>query len=79
MPTMVCPVCGVAFSADQYRDTCGKPECHEAFVQRMIKQYGEFKRVVRMTTGQVFKVPIRDIIERGVREQDLDRYPAWEE
>ena len=77
--THVCPFCGVTYSTDIYRMTCGKPECHEALVQKMIAQFGEFKKITRMTTGQTFKVPIRDIIERGVREQELDRYPLWEE
>jgi len=34
--------------------------------------------VVRQSTGIAYKVPIRDIIERGIREQDLDQYPLWE-
>ena len=76
-----CPICGITavFADGQDRMTCGKPKCHEAFVDKMIASFGQFKKVTRMTTGQTFKVPIRDIIERGVREQDLDKYPLWEE
>jgi len=58
--------------------TCSD-ECHEELVRRMVARFGEFKKVVRMTTGVAYKVPTRDIIEPGVREQELDRYPLWED
>jgi hypothetical protein len=76
---MTCFICGMAYSTDVYRTTCGKPECHEKLVQKIIAEYGEFKKVTRMSTGQTFKVPVRDIIEKGIREQELDKYPIWEE
>ncbi len=44
----------------------------------MIERYGEFKKVVRATTGVVYKIPVKDIIEKGIKEQDLDKYPLWE-
>ena len=54
-------------------------ECNrEGLVRHLIDTFGEFKKVVRMTTGEAFKVPTRDIIEKGIREQDLDQYPIWE-
>jgi predicted nucleic acid-binding Zn-ribbon protein len=79
VPTLKCFICGTVYSSDVYRVTCGKPECHEKLVQKMIAEFGEFKKVVRASTGQTFKVPIRDIIEKGLREQDLDKYPLCEE
>jgi hypothetical protein len=79
VPTLNCFICGTAYSSDIYRATCGKPECHEALVRYMIARFGEFKKVVRASTGQTFKVPVRDIIEKGLREQDLDKYPVWGE
>ncbi len=57
--------------------TCSD-ECHAELVKRLIARFGEFKKVVRQSTGIAYKVPIRDIIERGIREQDLDQYPLWE-
>jgi len=30
-------------------------------------------------TGEAFKVPTRDIIDQGVKEQGLDKYPKWED
>ncbi len=74
---MKCLICGNGIYADG-RVTCSD-SCHEEFVNRMIAEFGEFKKVVRITTGEAFKVPTRDIIEKGVREQDLDQYPRWEE
>jgi len=71
-----CVICGKSyFGGRQF--TCSDG-CHEELVNRIIAKYGEFKCVVRMSTGESFKVPTRDIIEKGVREQDLDQYPKWE-
>jgi len=53
-------------------------ESREKLTQELIARGGEFKKVVRMRTGVAYKVPTRDIIEKGIREPDLDRYPLWE-
>ncbi len=50
----------------------------ERLIHELIVRFGEFKKVVRMHTGVAYKVPTRDILEKGIREQDLDRYPLWE-
>lgn len=54
-------------------------ERRERLIQELIARFGEFKKVVRMRTGVAYKVPTRDILEKGIREQDLDRYPLWED
>ncbi|MBA7519919.1 hypothetical protein ES705_12007 [subsurface metagenome] len=70
-----CVICGKAyFGGRQF--TCSDA-CHEELANRLIAKYGEFKKVVRDSTGEAFKVPTRDIIEKGVQEQDLDQYPKW--
>ncbi len=51
----------------------------EIQIQAIEGMLGKYKKVVRATTGEAFRVPMRDIITQGVREQDLDRYPRWEE
>ncbi|GAI47473.1 unnamed protein product, partial [marine sediment metagenome] len=53
--------------------TCSE-QCHEELVRRLVAEFGEFKKVVRMSTGIAYKVPTRDIIERGIREEELDQY-----
>lgn len=58
--------------------TCSD-ECHQELVRRLITESEEFKKVVRASTGVAYKVPTRDIIETGLKEQDLDQYPLWEE
>jgi len=73
----ICVICGKLY--EQGRLLTCSDECHEELVKRLIFEFGEFKKVVRMSTGVAYKVPTRDIIERGLREQDLDRYPLWEE
>ncbi len=73
----ICIICG-KFYSDGRAMTCSRP-CHDELASRLVAQFGEFKKVVRMTTGEAFKVPTRDIIEKGIREQDLDQYPKWDE
>lgn len=53
--------------------------CHERLVACLEGLYGKYKRCERMSTGEAFRVPLRDIIERGLKERDLDRYPHWDE
>ena len=52
-------------------------ERHERLIQELIARFGEYKKVVRVRTGVAYKVPTRDILEKGIREQDLDWYPEW--
>lgn len=54
-------------------------ERRERAIQKLIARFGEFKKVIRMRTGVAYKVPTRDILEKGIKEQDLDQYPLWEE
>jgi len=70
---------GKVQKSNVYGERAMNREEREELVRRLIDQFGEFKKVVRMTTGEAFKVPTRDIIEKGIREQDLDQYPKWED
>ena len=70
-----CFVCGREYKVG--RELTCSDECHEELVSRLIEEYGEFKKVVRQTTGVAYKVPIRDIIEPGIKEEELDKYPLW--
>ena len=74
----ICIVCR-RFYENGREYTCADERCHRAFVALLISQFGEFRRVRRMTTGVAYKVPTIDIIERVIKEQDLDRYPIWED
>ena len=72
-----CVICGTPYFGG-WQFTCSEA-CHEDLVNRIIAKYGEFKMVVRASTGEAFRVPTRDILEKGVRAQDLDQYPKWED
>lgn len=73
----VCVICKKDCVLERWL-TCSDA-CHDELVRRLVDQFGEFKKIVRASTGVAYKVPTMDIIERGIREQDLDRYPRWEE
>lgn len=57
--------------------TCGKKNCHEKFVIKMIQEHGLFKKVIDQTTNIAYKVPTRTIIEEGLKQEDLENYPVW--
>jgi hypothetical protein len=46
-------------------------------VSKLVKIFGEFKKVVDAVTGKAYRVPTRDIIEKGLRHADLVKYPEW--
>lgn len=72
-----CIICQKVY--EQGREMTCSEACHEELVRRLIAEFGEFKKVVRSSTGIAYKVPMRDIIEPGVKEEELDRYPIWGE
>ena len=85
--TMSCPVCeskaegqellrAIAPAITGQKITCSDA-CHERLIEAFEVTFGKYKQVARMTTGEVFRVPVRTIIEKGIREQDLDQYPRW--
>ena len=57
--------------------TCSD-SCHETLVDELVKEFGEFKKVVD-AEGTVHKVPTTEILERGLRYEDLKKYPKWEQ
>ncbi len=71
-----CYVCG-SYYEEGREMTCSQP-CHDKLVTALMAKFGKFKKIVRASTGGAFKVPTIDIIEKGVREQDLEQYPRWE-
>ncbi|MDD4987188.1 MAG: hypothetical protein PHQ43_15735 [Dehalococcoidales bacterium] len=48
-------------------------------MKRRLAEFGEFKKALRANTSVAYRVPTRDIFEKGLREQGLDRYPKGEE
>jgi len=73
----VCLICHQPY--EEGRELTCSDDCHQELVKRLTAKFGEFKKVIRQSTGVAYKVPTRDIIDRGLREQDLDQYPLWEE
>lgn len=72
-----CCICDREYESG--RELTCSDECHGELANRLIARFSEFKKVVRQSTGIAYKVPTRDILEKGIREQDLDRYPIWKE
>jgi len=73
----VCVVCGRPYVYGRTL-TCSE-ECHKRLVEKLVREFGEYKKIVDAETGVAYRVPTRDIIERGLRYEDLTKYPLWEE
>lgn len=71
----LCVVCGESITKG--RMTCSE-NCHEEFIKFCEEQYGVTKKVVDSTTGIVYNVPTREIIEKGLSHEDLHNYPVCE-
>ncbi len=54
-------------------------ENHPEHLNRLITELGEYKKVVDAASGVAYKVPTKDIITKGLKQQELDKYPVWEE
>ena len=59
------------------RITCSE-NCHERFVEELEREFGREKVVVDEATGRRHLVPTRQIIERGVRQENLKFFPEAE-
>ncbi len=71
-----CVICHQLY--ERGRELTCSDECHEELVN-LLGDSGEFAKVIRLSTGVAYKVPTEDIIEKGLREGNLDQYPLWEE
>lgn len=49
--------------------------CHEILINWLEHVFGVYKQVVDIETGKHYKVPVRDIVERGLKHCDLVNYP----
>lgn len=58
------------------KSTCSN-DCHSKLVDELMKEYGEFKKVIDQETNIAHRVPTKDIIEKGLNQQDLYKYPKW--
>lgn len=58
--------------------TCS-PICHEKFVMACEDEFGPYKKVIDQTTDTAYKIPTRDIIEKGLTWEDLVKYPLWDD
>ena len=72
-----CAICNEPITGES-RVTCSE-RCHEELVRLAEGQFGKVKNVVDSVTGISYKVPTRDIIEKGLKWEDLTKYPVWKD
>lgn len=60
------------------KTTCSD-KCHEKLLEIFENEFGKFKKVTDITTEISYKVPTKDIIEKGLQWADLPKYPIWAE
>jgi len=72
-----CLVCGKPYKPGRLY-TCSEA-CHQRFIDALVKQFGEFKRVVDERTGKAYRVPTRYILEHGLKYDELPNFPEWKD
>ncbi len=70
-----CWICGATLEGE-HKVTCSD-DCHEELIHRFELTFGTYKRVTDLETMKVHKVPLREIIENGLRQEDLKNYPEF--
>jgi len=80
VPVNQCVVCGrwYVLGKGSRLLTCSE-ECHKKLIDKLVEEFGEFKKVVDVETGIAYKVPTRDILEHGLKYEDLKKYPVWKD
>lgn len=58
--------------------TCSA-KCHSELIEIMEAQFGKYKKITDATTNISYRIPTRDVIENGVTQQDLQKYPVWKD
>uniref|UniRef100_A0A6M3X5Y7 Uncharacterized protein n=1 Tax=viral metagenome TaxID=1070528 RepID=A0A6M3X5Y7_9ZZZZ len=71
-----CVICGKV--CVQGKITCCDDH-HEELIMKLEAKLGQYKKVLSMETGKAHRVPLRDIVERGLKHKDLKKYPEWTE
>ncbi len=52
-------------------------KCHETLIQRLEQKFGTHKKVVVLKTMKAYSVPLRDIVEGGLRRKNLKYFSKW--
>ena len=52
-------------------------KCHEILIQSLEQEFGTHLKVVDLKTMKAYSVPLRDIIEGGLRRKNMKYFPEW--
>lgn len=76
----ICPACGDPLPeiARRSREFTCSEACHANWIARLIARHGETREITHATTGKVYLVPTRVILEKGISGADLWRFPEKE-
>ncbi len=56
--------------------TCSE-ECHSKFVEKMLAEFGNYKKITDEDSGLSYKVPTKQIVEEGITQDQLKNFPFW--
>jgi len=71
----ICTICG---SLHNYREHTCSDECHKLFLDRVEQEVGKEKIIVDAATGKEHVVPTKEILENGLKQENLKNYPVRE-
>lgn len=58
--------------------TCSE-KCHIEYIRILEEKFGKVKKVTDSESRISYKVPTKDIIEKGLKWEDIKKYPLWNE
>lgn len=75
----ICDVKSVCCHSDveiHNKITCSD-DCHDSYMKKAIIEFGEFKKVIDLASGKAHRVPTALIIQCGLKQEDLKKFPVW--
>ena len=52
-------------------------KCYETLIQRLEQEFGTHMKVLDLKTMKAYSVPLRDIVEGGLRRKNLRYFSEW--
>ncbi len=56
--------------------TCSD-KCHSMLITLSEKEFGQYKKITDTESGEIYRVPTKYIIEKGLNHDELLTFPKW--
>lgn len=52
--------------------------CHQKMIHHILQKFGPYKKITDSHTGLTYRVPTKQILEKGIAQEDLRNFPLWD-